>query len=326
MGGLLRRVPGMKLALLLIRRVVAAVLSLVALSALVFAATDLLPGDAADTLAGAQASQGDRDQLRTQLGLDRNALDRYTSWLSHAATGDLGTGLVGGRPVAAVLGERLPNSLVLTALALLMAVPPAIAGGLLAGMRAQRRSDRVISGGALVLAGLPEFLTVVALTAVLSTWLDLLPEVSLAPVGGRPWDSPQVLVLPALSLTLVGVATATRLVRSAVVDVLDAPYVESARLAGVSGGRLAVRHVLPNALGPAVQAVAVMFGGLTGGALVVEAIFNYPGVGYELQQAVANRDVPMVQGLSLALCATALVALLVGDVVATLLDPRRRGL
>lgn len=209
----------MRLTLFLVHRVTGALVALIALSALIFAATDLLPGDATDSLAGTQAGQADRDRLRVQLGLDRSAAERFASWLAHAATGDLGTGLVGGRPVAEVLAERLPNSLVLSALALLLATPLAIVGGLLSGMRARRRTDRLISGGAVVLAGLPEFLTVVVLTAVLSSWLALLPEVSLAPVGGRPWDSPQVMVLPVLSLMLVGLATATRLVRSAVVDV-----------------------------------------------------------------------------------------------------------
>jgi peptide/nickel transport system permease protein len=302
------------------------VLALAVLAVLIFMATEVLPGDATGALAGPSATEQQRAELRHQLGLDKPAAVRFGDWVAGAVTGDLGKSMAGRRPITDVLAERLPNSLLLTVSALLLATPLAIGLGLAAGLRAGRGTDRVVSASMLVVAGLPEFLTVVALTGVFATWLGLVPQVSLAPLGGRPWDAPQVLVLPVLSLMLIGLAATTRLVRATAAEVASAPYVEAARLAGVSGLRLALRHVLPNSLGPAVQVVAVMFGGLTGGAVVVETIFSYPGVGFELQQAVANRDVPMVQGLALALSAVSLAVLLVGDLVAAALDPRRRGL
>lgn len=308
-----------------VRRAAGAVVALACLAAVIFFVTEVLPGDAADALAGPDASEAERAGLRAALGLDRPAVVRFGDWLGSAVTGDLGVSFAGGRPVAEVLVDRLPNSLALTALALLIATPLAIALGLWAGLRAGRPADRAVSTTAMVLTGLPEFITVVVLTGVFATWLGLLPQVSLPPIGQRPWDAPEVMVLPVAGLLLLGLAVTTRMVRSVVADVADTPYVESARLAGVGGLRLAVRHVLPNSLGPAVQVVAVMFGGLTGGAVVVETIFNYPGVGYELQQAVAGRDVPMVQGLALALCAISLIVLLLGDVVAAVLDPRKMG-
>jgi peptide/nickel transport system permease protein len=313
------------LLLLIVRRIAGAIVVLAALSALIFAATEVLPGDAAGVLAGADSSRADRDSLRQELGLDAGLADRYKTWVTAAARGDLGTGYVGHREVAAVLADRLPNSLVLAALAMALAVPVAVAVGLAAGLRGGRRTDRVISTAMLVTAGIPEFLVAVLLVAVFAAGFGLLPEVSLVPLGARPWQAPAVLVLPTAALAVTALAVAARIVRSSVADIATAPYIEAARLRGVSGLRLAVRHVLPNALGPAVQVVTVMFAGLVGGAVVVEALFNYPGVGFELQQAVANRDVPMVQGLALALSATTLVVLLVGDIAHLLLNPVLRG-
>lgn len=315
----------MSLVLLIARRVAGAVSILVVLSALIFAATEVLPGDAAGVLAGGESSQADRDRLRQDLGLDAGLAHRYLTWATAAAHGDLGTGYVGHRDVAAVLADRLPNSLLLAVLAMAVAVPAAVAAGLAAGLRGGRRTDRMISTATLMAAAVPEFLVAAVLVAVFATGLGLVPEVSLVPLGSRPWRAPAVLVLPAAALAVTALAVAARLVRASVVDIASAPYVEAARLRGVTGTRLALRHVLPNAVGPAVQVVTVMFAGLIGGAVVVETLFNYPGVGYELQQAVANRDVPMVQGLALAMCTTTLVVLLLGDIVHVLLSPVLRG-
>jgi peptide/nickel transport system permease protein len=313
------------LLLLLVRRIAGAVLVLAALSALIFTATEALPGDAAGVLAGAESSQADRDRLRQELGLDAGLADRYRQWVTAAAHGDLGAGYVGHRDVAAVLADRLPNSLLLAGLAMVVAVPAAVAAGLAAGLRGGRRADRVISTATLIVAGVPEFLVAALLVAVVAAGLGLLPEVSLVPLGAHPWQAPAVLVLPAAALAVTAIAVAGRLVRASVVDIAAAPYVEAARLRGVTGLRLALRHVLPNAIGPAVQVVTVMFAGLVGGAVVVETLFDYPGIGYELRQAVANRDVPMVQGLALAMCATTLVVLVLGDVAHVLVSPALRG-
>ncbi|MEV7230836.1 MULTISPECIES: ABC transporter permease [Polymorphospora] len=313
------------LAALAVRRTAAAGLVLVALSVLIFAATEVLPGDAAGTLAGADATEAEREQLRRDLGLDTDPARRYIDWAAAAIRGDLGTGYVGRREVVEVLADRLPNSLVLTTLAMAVAIPVAAAIGLVAGLRAGRRADRAVSTATLVAVGVPEFLVAALLIAVFAAGLGLLPEVSLVPLGGRPWDSPEVLVLPVAALAVAATAAAGRLLRASVADIAATPYVEAARLRGVTGVRLALRHVLPNAAGPAVQVVAVMFAGLVGGAVVVETLFNYPGIGYELQQAVANRDVPMVQGITLAMSATTLTVLLLGDIAHLLLNPALRG-
>ncbi|MFY1632191.1 ABC transporter permease [Solwaraspora sp. WMMB335] len=314
-----------RVAVLVARRSAAAALVLAILSALIFTVTEVLPGDAVGAVAGADATVSEREQLRRELGLDAPAARRYVDWAAAAVRGDLGTGYVGRREVTEVLVDRLPNSLLLTSLAMALAVPLAVAVGLVAGMRAGRRADRLVSTATLVAVGIPEFLVAALLVAVFAAGLGLLPEVSLVPIGGRPWDEPRILVLPVAALSVAAIAAAARLLRASVADIAAAPYVEAARLRGVTGLRLAVRHVLPNAVGPAVQVTAVMFAGLVGGAVVVETLFNYPGIGYELQQAVANRDVPMVQGLALATCAIALAVLLLGDVAHLVLSPALRG-
>jgi peptide/nickel transport system permease protein len=314
---------------LLAKRLAAALLTLAALSVVIFAATEVLPGDAVGAIAGPDATEAQRDRVRAELGLDRPPVERYLGWVGGAVRGDLGTAYVGGRPVAEVLAERVPNSLLLAGLVYLLLIPAAVVLGATtgfgsAGGRWGRATDRVLSTGALTAAGVPEFVTAGLLLALLATWLGLVPEVSLVPIGASPVDSPEVLVLPALSLLVLSAACATRLIRASVADVLRTPYIEQARLGGVRGWRLATRHVLPNALAPATQALVGQAGALVGGAVVVESIFNYPGVGNELRGAVATRDLPLVQGISLTLCAVSLAALLIGDLLVRALTPRLR--
>ncbi|MFD5279207.1 ABC transporter permease [Streptomyces rubrogriseus] len=303
------------------RRLAGAVVLLVLLSAAVFAATAVLPGDAVSAVAGVDASAAQRAEVRAGLGLDRPAVQRYADWAAGAVRGDLGRGFVGERPVADVLATRLPNSLLLAALTLAVTAPLATLLGLWTGLRGGV-ADRVVSTSAQILAAVPEFVVAALLVAVLAVWLDVLPRVSVIPLGGTPLDVPDALVLPVLTLSAVGLAVATRLLRASVADTAATPYCEAARLNGVRGVRLAVRHILPNAAGPAVQALTLTTGALVGSAVVVENVFDYPGIGRELQLAVAARDVPMVQGIATALVAVMLAVLVLGDVCARLLGAR----
>ncbi|AIJ11211.1 ABC transporter permease [Streptomyces violaceoruber] len=303
------------------RRLAGAVVLLVLLSAAVFAATAVLPGDAVSAVAGVDASETQRAEVRAELGLDRPAVQRYADWAAGAVRGDLGRGFVGERPVADVLATRLPNSLLLAGLTLAVTAPLATLLGLWTGLRGGV-ADRVVSTSAQILAAVPEFVVAALLVAVLAVWLEVLPRVSVIPLGGTPLDVPDALVLPVLTLSAVGLAVATRLLRASVADTAARPYCEAARLNGVRGVRLAVRHILPNAAGPAVQALTLTTGALVGSAVVVENVFDYPGIGRELQLAVAARDVPMVQGIATALVAVMLAVLLLGDVCARLLGAR----
>ncbi|MFD5653461.1 ABC transporter permease [Streptomyces sp. NPDC127039] len=303
------------------RRLAGAAVLLVLLSAAVFAATAVLPGDAVSAVTGVDASEAQRAEVRAELGLDRPAVQRYADWAAGAVRGDLGRGFVGERPVADVLATRLPNSLLLAGLTLALTAPLATLLGLWTGLRGGV-ADRVVSTSAQILAAVPEFVVAALLVTVLAVWLEVLPRVSVIPLGGTPLDVPDALVLPVLTLGAVGLAVATRLLRASVADIAATPYCEAARLNGVRGVRLAVRHILPNAAGPAVQALTLTTGALVGSAVVVENVFDYPGIGRELQLAVAARDVPMVQGIATALVAVMLAVLLLGDVCARLLGAR----
>jgi peptide/nickel transport system permease protein len=303
------------------RRLVGAAVLLVVLSAALFAATAVLPGDAVSAVAGMDASAAQRAEVRAELGLDRPAAERYADWVAGAVRGDLGRGFVGERPVTDVLATRLPNSLLLAGLTLAVTAPLAALLGLWTGLRGGG-ADRFVSTAAQVLAAVPEFVIAALLVAVLSVWLELLPRVSVIPLGGTPLDVPQALILPVLTLSAVGFAVATRLLRVSVADAAATPYCEAARLNGVRGVRLAVRHILPNAAGPAVHALTLTTGALVGSAVVVENVFDYPGIGRELQLAVAARDIPMVQGIATVLAGVMLAVLLTGDICARLLGAR----
>ncbi|WP_405694952.1 ABC transporter permease [Streptomyces coelicoflavus] len=311
----------MSLAAFAGRRLVGAAVLLVVLSAVVFAATAVLPGDAVSAVAGVDASAVQRAEVRAELGLDRPAAERYAHWAAGAVRGDLGHGFVGDRQVTDVLATRLPNSLLLAGLTLAVTAPLAALLGLWTGLRGGG-ADRFVSTAAQVLAAVPEFVVAALLVAVLAVWLELLPRVSVIPLGGTPLDVPHALILPVLTLSAVGLAVATRLLRVSVADAAATPYCEAARLNGVRGVRLAVRHILPNAAGPAVHALTLTTGALVGSAVVVENVFDYPGIGRELQLAVAARDIPMVQGIATILAGVMLAVLLTGDICARLLGAR----
>ncbi|NED12980.1 ABC transporter permease [Streptomyces sp. SID9124] len=313
----------MNLAVFVGRRLAGAAVLLVLLSAVIFAATAILPGDSVSTVAGVDVSEAQRADVRTELGLDRPAAERYADWFAGAVRGDLGRGFVGRRPVTEVLSTRLPNSLLLAGLTLAITAPLATLLGLWTGLRGGA-ADRFVSTAAQALAAVPEFVIAALLVAVLAVWLEVLPRVSVIPLGGTPLDVPQALILPVLTLSAVGLAVATRLLRVSVADIASGPYCEAARLNGVRGVRLAVRHILPNAAGPAVQALTLTTGALVGSAVVVENVFDYPGIGRELQLAVAARDIPMVQGIATALAGVMLMVLLAGDICARLLGVRER--
>ncbi|MGW1007946.1 ABC transporter permease [Streptomyces sp. NPDC002520] len=304
------------------RRLAGAAVLLVVLSAVIFAATAVLPGDAVSAVAGVDASEAQRAEVRAGLGLDRPTAERYADWVAGAVRGDLGRGFVGDRPVTDVLATRLPNSLLLAGLTLAVTAPLAALLGLWTGLR-RGGADRFVSTAAQILAAVPEFVIAALLVAVLAVWLELLPRVSVIPLGGTPLDVPHALILPVLTLSAVGLAVATRLLRVSVADAAATPYCEAARLNGVRGVRLAVRHILPNAVGPAVHALTLTTGALVGSAVVVENVFDYPGIGRELQLAVAARDIPMVQGIATVLAGVMLAVLLMGDICARLLGARK---
>ncbi|MBO1752921.1 ABC transporter permease [Actinotalea sp. BY-33] len=310
----------MRLDLWIAVRVVAALATLTALSVVVFWATEVLPGDAAGVLSGPHATDAEREAIGVALGLDRPGAERYLEWMRGALGGDLGTSLATGRDVAGIVGARLVTSLAVLVPAVMMIVTLAGVLGTAAGLRQGGRLDRWLSGTTLGLIGTPDFLVATVLLAVFTAWWPVLPAVALVRPGESLWQHPELVLLPAVALALGGFGATMRLLRASVAHTVATPFAEFARLNGVRGLRYVWGVVVANALAPAVMALTVMTAGLLGGAIVVETLFNVPGLGSELTQAVAHRDVPLVQGLSLVLGAITLLLLLVGDVTARLLD------
>ncbi|MBT0774009.1 ABC transporter permease [Kineosporia sp. J2-2] len=305
-------------------RVAVCAATLTVLSVLVFSATEVLPGDAAGVASGPAATPAERAAVRVSLGLDRPPLERYLDWAQGAAHGDLGTSMTSGTSVTAVVGARAANSLAVVLPAALMILVIAGTAGTWAGLHAGSRADRVISASGLALAAAPDFLIATALLLGFTLWWPVLPAVAIVPIGQSLWQRPELVALPALALALGGCGATLRLLRASVAQTAAEPYAGFARLNGYRGPRYA-RSIVANAAGPAVQAFSIMLAGLVGGAVVVETLFNVPGLGQELTRAVAARDVPLVQGLSLVLGAVALLVLLAGDVTARLLTaPTRR--
>ncbi|MFC9086802.1 ABC transporter permease subunit [Nocardiopsis dassonvillei] len=299
-----------------------ALLLLAAVSAAVFAATELLPGDAAQLRAVPGAQQEEVERLREELGLDAPAWQRYAAWAGSLATGDLGVSLVNGRPVADALLQRLPATLALVGGALLLAAPAMLALGWWAG--AARRGGgaptALLTGG----AALPSAVVASGLAALLSGALGLVPPVSLLPPGRPPTESPELLVLPVLSLALPTALFGASLLSGAVADALRRPHVADSRRRGSPAWRVAAVDVLPFLLAPLTRVLAVSAGGLVAAATVVETLFGYPGLGSLLVASLASRDLPVVQATAVLAAAVVLAGLLVADAVAAVADPRGR--
>lgn len=309
----------MRLPVWIAVRVAVGAATLTALSALVFWATEVLPGDAVGTLSGPDATAAEREAVRVRLGLDRPPLERYLDWAGAVLHGDLGTSMSSNRSVAEIVLDRAAASFAVVVPAAVLILVFATVLGTWAGMNADSRLDRVLSGTTLVLVSVPDFLTATAALLLFTLFWPVLPTVVIVPSGDSLWQHPDLVAVPALALAIAGFGASMRLLRAGVAQVATAPYAEFARLNGVRGLRY-VRIVVMNAAGPAVHTFTVMTAGLVGGGIVVENLFNVPGLGNELTTAISIRDVPLVQGLSLTLGAITLSVLFAGDVATRLIS------
>lgn len=309
---------------LLARRVASALLTLLLVSAVVFTISGLLPGDAAQEVLGQSATPQQVAALRHEMGLDRPALTRYGSWLAGIVQGDMGQSLVANMPVSEVIAGRLPNSLLLAAFTTLVSVPLALLIGIASAINRGGPIDRVLSLVTLSLVAMPEFLVATLGVLVFSVKLLWLPSIALVSADATWSETIRSCALPVLSLTLVVVAQMARMTRAAVADQLDQPYVEMARLKGLPFGRIVLVHVMPNAIGPVVNAIALSLSYLLGGAIIVETIFNFPGLASLMVNAVTSRDMPLLQACAMIFCAAYLLLMLAADVIAILANPRLR--
>jgi peptide/nickel transport system permease protein len=292
---------------------------------LVFVATQAL-GDPARAILGRNATPEALAALQKELNLDSSLVGQYVSWLQGLLHGSFGNSLAAQEPVSKLLGPRLVNSSVLVLCAAVISIPLSIAIGSWAALRREKTFDNVSSNLMLVLAALPEFVVAVALVILFATTVfqNFLPAISPIPPGQRPWDVPKELILPVATLVIAVAPYVARIMRASMVEVLESDYVEMARLKGLPERTVLIRHALPNAIGPVFQVIAINLAYLAGGIVVIEYVFNYPGIGSALQDAVVNHDLPVVQALAMLIAGVYVVLNLLADVATILVTPRLR--
>lgn len=303
------------------RRLLLGVAQTAAVVLLVFALTEALPGDAAVALAGDQPDPERIAALRSAMHLDRPAYERLAEWAAGLLHGDLGTSLASGRPVSAYLADGFGPTVLLAVLTVALLVPAGVGLGVLAARHEGRLADRLISSVTLGVYAVPEFAFGVLLVTVFALRLGWLPPTAVG-YGNDLLAHPAALVLPVLVLLSRPVCSLARLIRAGMIDALASPYAAQARRYGIAGARIRYAHALPNAIAPAAQQLARTIDWLLCGVIVVEALFVIPGLGTVLMNAVAERDIPVVQGLAVVFGVATVVLNLGADLVAHRFAPR----
>lgn len=315
----------LRLLRLVLMRLGLGVLTMFAMTVLVFVSTRLLPGDTAKMILGRQATPDNLADLRKRLGLDKPAPQQFWDWFSGLLHGDLGTSLVANQPVTTLLHDRVTLSAVLVLIATVISIPFAVAIGSIAGARRDSLFDHVTSFIGIVLAALPEFVLGILMILLFATGLlHVFPPVSQVELGRSIWSQLNVVVLPALVLAGAIAPYVARILRASVIEVAESDYVLMARLKGVRERSIIKRHILPNAIAPTIQVTALCLAWLAGGIVVVEYLFNYPGIGSSLVDAVQSRDLPMLQAIVLIITGFYVVCNLTADLLTILVSPRLR--
>jgi glutathione transport system permease protein len=300
----------------LTRKLLALPLILLIVSFLIFWAVHLLPGDPARIMAGMQADEQVVNNVRTRLGLDKPFATQYKIFLLHALHGDLGVSIRSHKPVTEEIAERFPYTLALTTVSYAFAVLVGLTGGVLAAIYRGRRIDHLVMVGAITGGSIANYwlaLMAMNLFAVQLGWLPLM--------GADSWKS---YVLPAITLGLLPAAVIARMSRASMLEVINQDYIRTARAKGLSTASVYLKHALRNALIPIVTIVGMNFGALLGGAVITEAVFNWPGIGRLMVDAVRYRDYATIQGITLLTVAIVVTTNLAVDLFIMVIDPRIR--
>ncbi len=310
------------------KRLTASLSVLLLLTALVFVATEVLPGDAVLNSLSADdislMSPEEIQALRVAHGLGDPALVRYGRWLAGVLQGDLGYTIMDKTPVNELIAYPIRNSLLLGVLAAVIAIPVAVLLGMAAAYWQQRWPDRLVSGAALFAYSVPEFASGNFLILCLAIWLPVFPAVISAFTAAPPGELLAVAYLPVITIVIGSIAHLVRLVRGGFLEALDSDYVERARLSGVPEWRVVLRHALPASVIPALSSAALYVAGLLQGIVVIEKVFGYPGLGLVLVEAVDKREVAVVQAIALLSAATVVILNMCADIAIVVLDPRVR--
>ncbi len=305
-------------------RLALGLLSLVAVSVLIFAATEILPGDVASAVLGQGATPETLAAYRIELGLDRPAYVRYFEWAGGAIQGDFGVAMTNKREILPELMKKFKNTLFLAGVAALIAVPISVGLGIIAAINEGKWQDRWSNIVSLATISVPEFFIAYLLILIFAVKLRWFPSLSTVfdsmGIGERLFK----IALPALTLTMLVAAHMLRMTRSSVLAIMSQPYIEMAFLKGMPRSRVILKHALPNAAAPIISVIALNLAYLIVGVVVIEVVFVYPGVGQYMVDGVTKRDLPVVQACGLLFAATFIILNTVADILAIIANPRLR--
>jgi peptide/nickel transport system permease protein len=308
----------------ILTRLALGVLSLLAVSLLIFIATEILPGDVASAVLGQGATPETLAAFRIELGLDRPAYVRYWEWFTGAIQGDLGQSMTNKREILPELMKKFKNTLFLAGVAALIAVPISVGLGIIAAINEGKWQDRWSNIVSLATISVPEFFIAYILILVFAVKLRWFPSLSTVFEGMGYGEKLYKIALPALTLTMLVAAHMLRMTRSSVLSIMSQPYIEMAFLKGLPRSRVILKHALPNAAAPIISVIALNLAYLIVGVVVIEVVFVYPGVGQYMVDGVTKRDLPVVQACGLIFAATFIILNTVADILAILANPRLR--
>lgn len=307
---------------LVIKRLAISIVTMWAVTVMVFVGTEILPGDVAEAILGQSATPETLAGLRSQLGLDRPAYVRYLGWLGGFVKGDLGTSLSGGTPISGLIKERLGNTLFLAGITASLAVPFALLIGSFAAMFPGSIFDRGVSVITLYLVAMPDFLVGSVLVLIFAVELGWLPAISYMTESASTGQLLSSIAMPIATLAFAITAQMARMTRATILNIMDSPYIEMALLKGVSRRRIIFKHATVNVIGPIANVIALNLTFLIGGVVIVETIFAYPGMAKLIVDAVSTRDYPVVQACALIFCFAYVMFMLAADIIAIIANPK----
>ena len=308
------------------RRLFLGIITVFLVSVIIFTGVDILPGDACTAFLERDAHGKLLENCRIEQGLNAPAISRYVDWVSGALVGDLGTTLNGQKKIIDLVGFRLRNTLLLASMATLIGVPLALFLGVVAALWRDRAADLTISTFTIGAMSIPEFVLATLLILVFSIWLGWIPGIVLTSYDAPLGEFFPAIFLPVIVLTLVMTAHILRTVRSSVIEAMASDYAQMATLKGVPYWRIVFRHVLPNALLPVINVVALTIAWLLGGVVVIESVFNYPGLGRMMIDSISDRDLPVTQAIALIIASVYVAVNLTADILTMMANPRLRTL
>ena len=311
---------------LVIKRILLGLITLFIVSLITFVGVEILPGDACTTYLEREAYGAALESCYERLGLNVPAYERYISWAFGVLQGDFGYSLSGDMKINDVLGPRVKNSMVLASASILIGIPIALLLGIITALWRDKMPDIIISTIAIFSMTIPEFVSATLLILIVAIWLEWLPGIVIVPTGVSVYELLPNIILPVIAISMIMTAHMARMVRSSVIQVMASDYVQMAILKGVPYWKMVFKHVLPNALLPAINVVALTIAWLLGGVVVTEVVFNYPGLGRLVIESISNRDLPVVQALAIILASIYVSINLIADLMTLMLNPRLKSL